>query len=122
MDLLEKGDAPEIVKEGLLAPDVKWYPAAELTGVAETYEGPEGFVELQRAWTENFDWSSSTGELREVDDLVLASGRQTAHGKGSGVPVEMEFAMLSTVRDTAISEVRLYLSEADALKAAGLSG
>lgn len=122
VELFEKGDLVQIIREGLLAQDVQWHPATELAGMAATYEEPGGFVEMMQAWTENFDdYTFSMGQLREVGDLVLASGRQTAFGKGSGVPVEMKFTMLFTVRNAAICDVRLYLSEEDALQAAGLS-
>ena len=122
VELFEKGDLVQIIREGLLAQDVQWHPATELAGMADTYEGAGGFVEMMQAWTENFDdHTFSMGQVREVGDLVLATGRQTAFGKGSGVPVEMKFSMLLAVRNAAVSDVRLYLSEEDALRAAGLS-
>lgn len=120
VELFEKGDLVEIIREGLLAQDVQWHPATELAGMADTYEGSGGFVEMMQAWTENFDgYTFSMGHLREVGDLVLATGRQTAFGMGSGVPVEMKFSMLFAVRNAAVSDVRVYLSEEDAVQAAG---
>ena len=122
VELFEKGDPVQIIREGLLAQDVQWHPATELAGMADTYEGPVGFVEMMQAWTENFDdHTLSMEHVREVGDLVLASGRQTAFGKGSGVPVEMKFSMLLAVRNAAVSDVRVYLSEEDAVQAAGMS-
>ena len=120
VELFEKGDPVQIIREGLLAQDMRTRQPSWPVW-ADTYEGPVGFVEMMQAWTENFDdHTLSMEHVREVGDLVLASGRQTAFGKGSGVPAEMKFSMLLAVRNAAVSDLRVYLSEEDAVQAAGL--
>jgi ketosteroid isomerase-like protein len=123
VEVFQQGDAREPFAQGLVAPDARWHPAAGMLGANEAYEGPDGFARFVKVWTEDFsDWSLSLDEARSVgDDHVLAIARQTAKGEKSGVPIEMRFVMLFKLRDSAITDVRVYGSRAEALEAAGVS-
>ena len=55
------------------------------------------------------------------DDRVVAITRQSAKGRGSGAPVELQFASVNTLRDGQIVDRRHYLDAAEALEAVGLS-
>jgi hypothetical protein len=59
-------------------------------------------------------------EYRDLGDWVLAPTEIRARGAG-GIPVEMRVFQLFGVRDGKVSALRAFLSEREALEAAGLS-
>ncbi len=99
-------------------PDVEWDASAfALSGVAH------GVYELAVFWRELVEvWESYVYEMREYRDLgdwVLTVNDALARGRES-IPVELRGFQIWKVRDGKIVIVRLFTSEADALKAAGL--
>jgi ketosteroid isomerase-like protein len=84
--------------------------------------GREGFVEFMRTWTEDFeDWSIRLERLIDAgNDRVVALLHQAATGKGSGVPVELHFALLYELEAGRVVRMRNYVDLAQALEAAGL--
>ena len=107
----------EAFDAGLVHPELRWHPAVELD--SEVYVGREGLAAFMRSWTEPFEsWSSRLEEAHEVNGYVLGHHTQEAHGRGSSAPVSMHFSALYTISDGAIEEIRLFLDEAEALKAA----
>jgi ketosteroid isomerase-like protein len=46
--------------------------------------------------------------------------RQSGTGKDSGVPVELRFGIVNTVKDGRITETAMYMTPEQALEAAGL--
>ena len=105
--------------------DFEWaldprYPPFEGRAV---WRGREGFVEFVRIWTEGFEeWSIRVERLIDAGgDRVVALTRQTATGKGSGVPVELYIGQVWELEDGRLARVTNYMSRSDALKAAGLS-
>ena len=74
-------------------------------------------------WTEDFDsWSLEVEQLIDAgDDRVVGLLRQWATGKGSRVPVELQFAVVYELEAGRIVRSRAYLDPADALEAVGLS-
>lgn len=113
------GDA--FALEDLVAPTAQFHAAREVPG-AGTFVGAQGFAEFIRVWTEDFaDWTFRLTDVRDVGDRVVVFARQVAVGKGSGVSVEMEFAMLFALPDGLITDVRVYIDRDEALKAVGLT-
>ena len=74
-------------------------------------------------WPEQ--WDDYRSELLKIAAApvgkVFVTTRTRGRGKQSGVEVEMEFSFVFTVRDSKISEWRLFVQEDRALEAAGLS-
>ena len=69
-------------------------------------------------------WEEFRAEAREfVDagDRIVAMGRMTGKGKGSGVEVEDEFAGIWTVREGRVVRWEMQTDRAAALEAVGLS-
>ena len=100
--------------------DIEWdWSALEFFGVAR------GFFELAVVWRELVEvWESYVYEIREYRDLgdwVLTVNDVRVRGR-EGIPLEARAAQLWKVRDGKIVIVRVLLSEAQALKAAGLEG
>jgi ketosteroid isomerase-like protein len=89
----------------------------------EVWRGRDGFVEFVRIWTEGFEeWSIRVERLIDAgNDRVVALTRQTAIGKGSGVPVELYVGQVWELEDGRVARVTNYMTQSDALQAAGLS-
>jgi ketosteroid isomerase-like protein len=122
---VERGDfvnAPENVE--FLADGYEWIlETGPVNAERQVWRGREGFLEFIRDWTEDFpDWSARVERLIDAgDDRVVALTSQSATGKGSGVPVELNLGMVFELEDGRIVRIRNYQSHAEALEAAGLS-
>jgi ketosteroid isomerase-like protein len=57
---------------------------------------------------------------RDLGDRVLVLGRLKARGKGSGAPVDTQYAGIFDFRGDKIWRYRVYLDRAEGLRAAGL--
>jgi ketosteroid isomerase-like protein len=105
-----------------VASDFEWIPPKGFPG-APVYRGREGFAEFMRVWTEDFD--NLTIRLERLidagDNRVVGLFHQTATGKGSGVPVELDQGVVYELEGAQIIRMRNYLDHAEALEAAGLS-
>src|SRR5690242_14554900 len=118
---VERGDPGEGWDAGLYAPDIEWVtPAFE--GQRRVWRGREGVVEFMRTWTEDFEnWSVRIERLIDAGGgRVIALTHQSATGKASGVPVELDSGAIYELKDGRIVRGQLYLSHAATLEAAGL--
>ena|SRR5436190_5864540 len=77
------------------------------------------FEDWASAWSK---WSAEPEEFIDADERVIAVFRVTATGRGSGVELERQDAMLYVVRDLKIVRIDYYNSKQQALEAAGLAG
>jgi ketosteroid isomerase-like protein len=89
---------------------------------ASEYRGHAGV----RRWGEDWgaawaEWSAEPEEFIEADDVVIAVFRVRATGRGSGVKVERQDAMVLEVRDRKIVSVDYYNNRQRALEAVGLA-
>lgn len=103
-----------------LHPDIEWDTSA--TGALGTVaRGVGEVVHWWRGWVQA--WESyvfrSTGEYRDLGEWVLAPVDVTAQGRG-GIPVAVRVFEMYRVRDGKIDAYRSFLSEQEALAAAGL--
>jgi ketosteroid isomerase-like protein len=90
---------------------------------AGEYRGHAGFGR----WLENWDvawaeFSIAPEEFLDAGERVVSVFRMEATGRGSGVPVERQDAMVWEVRDGRVVRLDYYNDRAQALKAAGLEG
>jgi ketosteroid isomerase-like protein len=89
---------------------------------AGAYRGHAGHAAWLADWGDAWDDFSIEAE-RWIDagERIVFVFRLTAKGKGSGVEVKRQDAMVLTVRDGKSVRVDYYNNEAQALEAAGLS-
>jgi ketosteroid isomerase-like protein len=107
----------------LLSPDVVWEENRELPGVREVYLGREEV----REWFNQVviePWENLHAEIEEITELgdhrVFAETVITVRGKGSGVPVDLDFWSLVSFADGKIARRQVFWSREEALEAAGL--
>jgi len=105
----------------IVTPDFVW-DMSKFAGWPESpyYTGVEGARRFLREWTEPFDdWQLEVETLHDAGDEVVAVLRQRARSKLTGMPVDMHFAQVWTIRDGKRMRVTLYAEPAEALKAVG---
>ena len=85
----------------------------------ETYQGHDGirrfYAEVHGPW-ERYVWEAE--DLCDEGDVVVALVRARGLGRGSGLEVDRETAMIWTVRDGKATGLRFYRDRAAALEAA----
>jgi len=87
----------------------------------QVYEGVDGARAFLTAWLDAWeDWELELESLRDAGDKVVALVRQRGTSKAAGMPVEMSFAQVWTLRDGRQSRMEMYSDQDEALRAAGL--
>ena len=121
---VQHGDPGAVFDTDALADDAEWvtfgFPASEEWHVVR---GREEFVEWFGTWTEDFqDWSMRIERVVDAGgDRVVVLTHQSATGKASGVPVELDSGTVWELKDGRMIRGIVYGSHAEALEAAGLS-
>jgi ketosteroid isomerase-like protein len=88
----------------------------------QVYEGAEGARTFLSEWTDAWeDWELEIDALHDAGDSVVALVRQHGRSKAGGMPVEMSFAQVWTLRDGKEARMEMYSDRGEALEAAGLS-
>jgi ketosteroid isomerase-like protein len=103
-------------------PDFEWLPALTRALDGGGYRGREGVERFTLDTTENWeDLQTVEAEYRDLGDRVLLLGTIKGRGKGSGAPVEQSYVGIFDFRGDKICRYRVYLDQAEGLRAAGLS-
>ena len=109
----------------VLHPDVEynWHDQRTYPDTPQHLQGVPEVI----AFTEQFreGWEDLVQEplehIEAPDGRVLVLVRQTGRGRESGVPIEVHFFELCTIRDGKVRRVDYFRHRADAFEAAGLS-
>jgi ketosteroid isomerase-like protein len=100
-------------------PDLEWVVPGHPEGAVR--RGPEGVTQFFREWLEAWEDVHVEWELHGVDEeRVLAVTVQRARGRGSGVPIELRFAQLWTIRDGLAVRMVLFPDVQKGFEAAGV--
>ena len=103
-------------------PNVEW-DVSRLMPDGRVYHGHEGVSEFWRGWTGT--WQGFDFTLDEAVDAggetVVARVRQVGRGRGSGVPVELFFGQVWTIRNGMVVRFQAFPDYRSALEAVGLS-
>jgi ketosteroid isomerase-like protein len=88
----------------------------------QTYEGLAGARVFIHDWLEAWDdWELEVEALHDAGDKVAAIVRQRGVSKTSGLPVDMAFGQVWTIRDGKQARMEMYADPIEALEAVGLS-
>jgi ketosteroid isomerase-like protein len=87
----------------------------------DVYHGVEGAREFLASWLDAWDdWKVELRELRDAGEKVIAIMHQQGRSKTTGLPVDMEFAQVWSVREGLQIRMEMYANTGEALKAVGL--
>jgi ketosteroid isomerase-like protein len=119
---IEGGDPGAWLDSEAVADDFEWVTAVPLDGKS-VWRGREEYVEFIRTWTDEFqNWSIRVERVIDAgEDRVVTLTHQSATGKASGAPVELNVGQVSEFEDDRLIRVRNYPTHGEALEAAGLS-
>jgi ketosteroid isomerase-like protein len=122
LDAFDRRDVDAFV--ALLGPDVVWEENPELPGLRDVYRGRAEVREWMVAVLEVFEnLEVEVAEVTELgDDRVFTETVLRARGKGSGVPVELQFWMVLWFAESRITRRQVFWTRSQALEAAGLEG
>ena len=105
-------------------PEVEWSSA-----ILRQVEGREtvtrGRTELRRFWDDwhaVWDLQLEVTEVHDLGDTLVALASMRTKGKSSGAETERSVGYVIQLEDGLVRRVRAYLSEREALEAAGLRG
>ena len=105
-----------------MAPDFVW-DMTHFTGWPEqqTYDGVEGARAFLSNWLESWDeWRLEVEQIHDAGDQVLVILTQSGRSKATGMPLEMAFAQVFTMRDGLQVRMEMYSDVAEARRATGL--
>jgi ketosteroid isomerase-like protein len=123
VEATNRGDREAVA--ALIHPDVEWHTMASALLGVEVVRGRDETVSFifDRIPEGIEDFMAITDRVRELPgDRVLVIGRYAGRGTSSGVKIEVTSASLYRFDSGMIVFFRDFTSEADALKAVGLSG
>jgi ketosteroid isomerase-like protein len=86
----------------------------------QEYPGVEGARQFLNEWLEAWDeWELRLEGLHDAGEQVVAIVRQRGRSKAMGLPVDMTFAQVFTLRDGKQVRMQMYAEPSEALEAAG---
>ncbi len=87
----------------------------------QVYHGPEGAMTFITEWSDAWDdWKMEVEDYIDAGEQVIAIVTQRGRSKATGIPVEMRFAQVWTLRDGQAIRMHMYANVDEALEAAGL--
>ncbi|HEY4429212.1 MAG TPA: nuclear transport factor 2 family protein [Solirubrobacteraceae bacterium] len=103
-------------------PEISWRAVEGAPDDVGEMHGIEAARRYVEDWFDTFeDFRSVPEELLDVgDDRVIAVIHVSGRARISGVPTELRYASVSTIRDGKVIRVREYATKEEALKAVGL--
>jgi uncharacterized protein len=113
-----RGDIESVLR--LCDEDILVMQPLEMPGAAPLLREHAGVLEAFAEWPEQWD-EYRIEILRAVDtgDHVVTV-HQTGRGKSTGIPVEIQNAMVFAIRQGKLAEWRIFMQEDEALDAVGL--
>jgi len=119
----EQFDATGHFVAELATPDFVW-DMSNFHGWPEqqAYQGSAGAEVFLTAWAAAWDdWELDVEAFHDAGDKVVVLVRQHGRSKAAGMPVDMSFAQVWTIRDGRQSRMDMYSEPDEALKAVGLA-
>ena len=102
-------------------PDLVWDVSNLGWPDQQVYSGCEGADQFMAEWRAAWDdWEMEPAEFLDAGERVVVIVNQRGRSKATGIPVEMRFAQVWTLRNGQGIKMELYASVEEALDAAGL--
>ena len=103
-------------------PDLVWDVSRLGWPDQQTYTGCEGAMQFNAEWADAWhDWEIDVEEYIDAGERVVVVLNQRGRSKATGIPVDMRFAQVWTLRNGQGIRMQMYASVEEALAAVGLS-
>jgi ketosteroid isomerase-like protein len=90
--------------------------------IGPEWHGPQGLLEMAADWVEGFDDFTMSGEeFIDAGDHVVVRIRQEGRGASTGVPVNVTFWFVYSLRQSKVVRFEMFQDRDKALEAVGLS-
>ena len=87
----------------------------------QLYHGAEGARQFLTEWADAWDdWEMEVEDYIDAGEHVVVICNQRGRSKATGIPAEMRFAQLWTLRDGLAIRMQMFASVEEALEAVGL--
>ena len=103
-------------------PDLVWDVSRLGWPGQQIYSGPEGANQFLAEWADAWDdWELEVEDCVDAGERVVVIVNQRGRSKATGIPVDMRFAQVWSLRDAVAMRMQMYASVEEALEAAGVS-
>ena len=104
-------------------PDLVWDVSRLGWPDKQIYSGAEGANQFLAEWADAWDgWELEAEDYIDAGECVVVIVNQRGRSKATGIPVDMRFAQVWSLRDGQAIRMQMYSSVAAALEAVGLQG
>ena len=87
----------------------------------QIYQGAEGARQFLAEWADAWDdWKLEAEDYVDAGERVVVIVNQRGRSKATGIPIDMRFAQVWTLRDGRGTRMEMYASVDEALEAVGL--
>ena len=123
VEIIRRGWEHSVATGGFQAhPDLVWDVSNLGWPEQQVYHGAEGAMQFLADWADAWDdWEMEVEEYIDAGERVVVIVNQRGRSTASGIPVEMRFAQVWTLRDGQGIRMQMYANPAEALAAVGLS-
>lgn len=102
-------------------PDFVWDVSKLGWPEQQIYSGAEGANQFNAEWAEAWDdWELEAENYFDAGERVVVIVNQRGRSKATGIPVDMRFAQVWTLRDGQGIRMQMYASPEEAIRAVGL--
>jgi ketosteroid isomerase-like protein len=101
-------------------PDLVWDVSNLGWPDQQIYLGVEGGMQFNAEWADAWDdWQIEVEDYIDAGERVVGILNQRGRSKATGIPVDMRFAQVWTLRDAQGTRMQMFISVEEALAAAG---
>jgi len=118
-----EGTLTRIAGEEIYDPEIEWDASeAAVLDIGGVYRGRDAVRRWWGEWLAAWETVEFEYELVDAGDRVVVLLDQRMRGRSTGIEVAFgKYAQIATFRDGRMVQWKLYLSQADALEAAGMA-
>ena len=122
VEIMRRGYAHFMATREIRAhPDLVWDVSKLGWPDQQIYNGCEGAMQFNAEWAAAWDdWELVPEDYLDAGERVVVIVNQRGRSKATGIPVDMRFAQVWSLRDGLAFRMQMYASVEEAFEAAGL--
>jgi len=117
-EAFQHGDSDKVID--LVSPEVELHGTRGGLSDGSVARGIQAVRQTFELWDEDWETKLSPQEFIDAGDQVVVLQHELRRGRGSGVEVDAETAVLYGLRDGRLIRIQGFMDQGEALEAAGL--